>query len=235
MIATIVEFLDEPMVPIAIPPMLPTLMREDRVVSEVFVEGEARIKPRSIVVNGVVVAEVVVAVAGTQEEIVREGVEPDHNRRRIDEGCPGKDVPGETDRRKQGSPTIKRVIPIPVHKNVAARRPDVVVRDPSPTGLCERPEPRAPDVMIVPPNPDPRHPNVFGRGRDIDWPGLDRLRRLGQVFDFGHLSVSPVPGRPPVARVTDAPITRHPLASVRQIAPDPADPQEVVPLIVPGP
>src|SRR5271154_1385075 len=126
MLATIVEFPHEAMVPIPLVPMLPTLLSENGVVSKVLVEGEARIKPGSIVCHRVIVAEVVVTVVGTQEEVVREGVEPDHNRRRINVGRRGVHVGVEADGCKQGSTTSEGVIPVAVYKDVAAGRPDVM-------------------------------------------------------------------------------------------------------------
>ena len=108
-------------------------------------------------------------------------------------------------------------------------------RNPNPIRLRCRPVTGAPRIAALMPNPTPWDPGLVGRRRGNVGTRFDRRGRLGQVFDLAHLRIGPVSGSPLSIPPRLAPITGHPLATWRQRAPNAADPQEIVPLVIPAP
>ena len=141
-------------IPLVVAAMLPALLSVKRVVAvPTGMERKPRREPAGRVVGTVVIAEVVVAVAGSQEEMTGEHRRVDHRRGRIREAALRVDARTEIHRREQDAATGDRVIVIAIDEHVAARRPHVMGRNPVPVGMPRRPVARAPRVAVLLPEP----------------------------------------------------------------------------------
>ena len=189
------------------------------------------------VARGVVVPEVVMPATGPDEKVGGEHVQAHHDTRCVVVVGSGIDAAVEVKRREDHSAAGHRIVPVAVDINIATAGPDMAGRHPGPVRAQQVPITGAPHVAGLRPHPVPRNPRVVHRrGGDVRT-DIDAARRSrGKVGDLGGLAVRPVAGGPlvfPVAKVV--PIARHPLAVRRQVPPDAADPEEIVPVVVPAP
>ena len=154
---------------------------------------------------------------------------------------------GVIDRGEEDAAGGQRQIPVAFDEQVSPRRPDEVRRNPDPARLDGRPEAGAPDVACVLPVPASRRPEDVGGGGGAVRPGLEASRRRG---DVGRLSLggglrlgsarglahgNPCAGDPLVSSLDLVPVAGHPLPARRRLAPDAADPEEIVAAGVPAP
>lgn len=167
----------EPLTIVEVVVMVPVVVREQWIVtSSTGVEDEPRIDARLRVRNVVIVAETVVHVVRSREQVQGQeaGIEVDVR----NEVKPGREVNRlvKIDRRKQHPAPRDRIVPISFDVDITTRCPNVVGRNPDPADLMRCPETGAPNVALAAPNPTAGHPGVFiRRGRTRRTP-LDALR-----------------------------------------------------------
>src|SRR5262249_29314219 len=208
-------------------------LREQRVVPVPRVmEREPRINPAADVVGVVVVAKQVMVVGRTHEEGDDQDPHVDDNRRLVDEPRPDHRV---YDRPEQEPETVLRIAPVAVNEDVPGRRPLIVGRDPDPVRVGGRPETGPPDVANFPPDPAAGDPDLVLRGGLGGRPGLQGLRRRRQVLDLGYFRRGPIPRDPLVTLVSLVPIPGYPGLVGWDGSPEPAPPEKLFALVVPGP
>lgn len=140
--------------------MAPAVMHIDRVIPRVsLLELKPRENADADIDAIVIIAEVIVAVLRTGEQAELQVAEIDG-----DAECVGKtrariDMPGKINRREQNPAARKRVIPVPVGKDIPARRPDVMRRYPYPVRLGRDPVAGPSNILSVIPVPARRHPH----------------------------------------------------------------------------
>ena len=215
--------------------VVPVVVGEHRViVPAVIVVGIPRIVTPSRVMVVVVIAEVVVTVPRPQEQVDQQLIQRDDDGGRVPVVPTGIVAVTEVKGGEQHASVWQAVVPIAVHKNGAAGRPDMALGNPDPVFMTDRPVARTPAVVVVV-HPASRHPEVIiGRGRDVG-SVLQAFRRSGLVVQFSGLSSGPESGGPLVSPFGLRPIPGDPTLAVRSHTPQTADPEEILRLVVPPP
>jgi len=172
--------------------------REQRIVPipvpvSVLIEGVPGGDPQTEVIAAVVIAKVVVAVTGADEQVQRErsGCDRKPGREEPVRTIPPIQIP-EADRREQSAAERQPVVPVPGPVDIAVGSPDVAVRDPHVIVVRRGPVTSLPLVTAVvdPAAWDPKM--IVGGRRDIR-PLLKAGRRLREVIEFGCVIGGPEP------------------------------------------
>src|SRR5262249_18429560 len=135
-------------IPTRISVVLPAVVIEQRVVPARPI-GIPRLEAQSSVARIEVVAEVVVAPSRPGKQRRKQAAQCDGQIRPIE---PTRLIPKrlrEGDRGKQQPAVFQRTVPVPVHKDVAAGRPEVLSGGPNPPGPTRVPETGPPRVGVV--------------------------------------------------------------------------------------
>lgn len=139
------------------------------------------------------------------------------------------------DRRKHHPTAVRGIVPITSHKNPTAGRPDIPRWNPDPVWAARLPVARRPEITFRLPLPMTWHPErVISRLRAAG-AALQGGWGLRQIGLLSGLRRCPVTGHPLVLTAEIIPVSRNPLPIRRNSAPDAADPDKVVRLIVPCP
>jgi hypothetical protein len=109
----------------------------------------------------VVITEVIVAVTGTDPEMIKRPREIDDDARRI----ANVSAVSEITRCKQRPTILPAIVPIAGHIVTAVRGRHVVIRNPYPTRVTARPEARTPDISLALISPTAGHPEAILRQR----------------------------------------------------------------------
>ncbi len=185
----------------------------------------------------VVVAEIVMVVARPKEQVVRKDAHVDDGLRCVVKVRLAIHPLFEIHGREQHTASVKIIVPVAFHKDVAARRPDVMRWHPYPVRPCAHPVPGPPRPVAVAPDPRAGDPEMFLRRGEfvIRNAGLQRLWGFRKVHRLGAFDAVPEAGHPVKAVARLRPVSRDPLPVRRNIAPDSADPDELVADVVPCP
>jgi hypothetical protein len=131
---------------------MPAVVREDWIVPDVTrLALEPRVDSNAYIEVVVIVSEVVVAIAriAKQAKVQMTDVHDDAERVRVSR--PPVIVPREIHRSVQNSPRRQNVVPVPWHKYITMRRPDIMRRNPNPVVSRHEPVTRSEDIVVVPP------------------------------------------------------------------------------------
>ena len=218
--------------------MFPALVDEDGVVVPPTVDGAA-FEAVFAVSDAVIIAEVIVAVARPHPKSVdHDGVANDvawsvDKRRPHDDRI-------DDDRGEQHAAAGNGQVPVAGDVDVAARRPNVVRRNPDVTRLHAGPVTRAPEVAAATPFPEARDIEALRRWRLAGRGDVRRCWRRGQVGDLLRSLFllgrgRPEPRHPLHAAFDFLPIPSHPVSARRRRPPHAAHPEIVIPLVVPRP
>src|SRR5579862_222433 len=102
------------------------------------------------------------------------------------------------------------MIPVAVHKDVAARRPNVMSGNPDPVWLKFVPKTGPPKILVFAIDPTTGRVNVVVVGRGRRSAGVDGRRRHRQVIDVIETGSCPETGRPLPTAVDLLPTSGHP-------------------------
>lgn len=148
-------------IPLIVVTVMPALLSVKRIVSGTTgIKRKPGGKPNGRVSRTVVIAEVVVAVTRTQEEMAGEHCRVDNRHRRVRESTLRKNNRIEIHRGEQDATAGNGIIVVTVDENVAARGPHVMGRNPIPIRLYSGPESGPPGVPVLLPDPTARQPGV---------------------------------------------------------------------------
>ena len=232
--------------------MLVSIVGVDRIVSAAtIVIGEPGDDSGASVVVAVVIAEVVVAVAGADEEGVGQQRQVDRDRGGVREALLGVDRLREINGSEQQTAAGDGVVPVAVHEAVAARSPAVLCGNPHEIVLGRDPVAGSPGVACLLPGPDAGDPHLIRFGGLGGGAGFEAVRRFGEIL-FGEIrrgaetvrldcdlgfETSPVTGDPLKAFPFGglSPVAGDPFSSFGDITVETADPEEVGAFIVPSP
>jgi hypothetical protein len=240
--AILVRFMD-PLAPIPfVLPMrvVPPIIDVERLIANAaVVQIEPRHNPDLGILRSIIVAKVVVTVPRPAEQVVLNHLDVDDHGGDVLKSRPRIDRRLEIGGGKTQPTACERVVPVPFEEHAPAGAPNVAGGDPNPVRLNRRPVPRTPNILNILPNPAAGHPELIVRRLRAARTAFQTLRRSGQVADL--FSRLPLFARPPEAAdplvtvVHLSPVARHPLAIGRWHSPHPADPDEIVAVLVPAP
>ena len=222
---------------VVVMPIMHVVVRQQRIpMTGMRMPTGPRTQPQGGVARPVVIAEVVVRIPRSNPEMNQQRRALDDTRWRVVvRGVPV--VSTEIDRREQLAASPDSIVPISCHEQAAAGRPHPMSGHPDPVLLIRMPIAGPPAIADVVPHPTSRHPKVTVVGRRRIRTRLQRFWRCEAVRQLILLVRNPQAGDPlPVAvRIRVHPIARNPTQPRRQLAPDAANPQEIVAIVVPGP
>ena len=148
--------------PLAVPTMLPALMRINRVVAiAAGLERKRCVESALVVARGIIVPEIVVAVARPQEEMVAEYAQIDYDGGRVEVTAPGIHTGFKINRREEHAAPGHRVIPEATDENVSARGPNIMGGHPIPIRPALHPITRPPSITPLIPDPTSGRPTVI--------------------------------------------------------------------------
>lgn len=194
-----------------------------------------RIVTSRAVGRGVIVSVIVVARPWSEKEMICQQRDR-YSQQRL-ESIPWSAIYGLhiADRRKHHPTAVRGIVPITSHKNPTAGRPDIPRWNPDPVWAARLPVARRPEITFRLPLPMTWHPErVISRLRAAG-AALQGGWGLRQIGLLSGLRRCPVTGHPLVLTAEIIPVSRNPLPIRRNSAPDAADPDKVVRLIVPCP
>ena len=183
----------------------------------------------SRVIVAVVIAEAVVPIRGPDPQVEVDAAAADHTI-----GCVQvirmPRLRGKMNGGEQRASIGQSVVPVSRHEDAAARSPNVAIRNPHPTGVVRRPEPRPPTIFASLIQPAAGHPKIDVRRRRAGRTVFEALWGRHEIAQFVGIVPNPESERPLVAPFNVSPVTRHPAPPSRRYPPDTTDPDEVVAL-----
>src|SRR5262249_48608217 len=148
---------------------------------------------------------------------------------------PKKPRPMEPNRGKQQTAIPPRIIPVAAAVGVAVGRPIIAGRIPDKPGPIVAPISRLPSVIVIRVKPVARNVESIIRGRRRTRTVIQRFRGLRKIGNFVLFVRCPVAGRPLPAVLRLDPGAGNPMTVERRHAPEPAYPDEIVPIRIPSP
>ena len=148
-------------------PVFPTIVDIQRIVGmpmSVMIAVPGAESPINISVR-VVVAKVIVAIAGANPKMIEGTREINNDARSIAYVA----MMTEVARSEQGPAILPTIIPVARYVVTAIHSRHVVVRNPNPTGVTARPETGAPNVSLILISPDTWHPKSIFCRRITRW------------------------------------------------------------------
>jgi hypothetical protein len=237
-LAQIVVPVADPMADVvAVAAKVPVVVRPQRVVVMVLatVMRVPRIDAEAEIRVVVVVPEIVMVIAGSNEQVNQQRRRVDHDMGRVIVAGIHVNLVMKVDGREQQPAAGDAVIPVSVDIEATGGRPNVPRGNPNPVLASGTPIARPPAIVTRVEYPATGQPKMVIRRRLAIGSRVQALRRSRQIVQlFGGLA-RPETGNPLRTAFGFRPISGNPSLIRRNDSPDTANPIEILALIVPGP
>jgi hypothetical protein len=207
--------------------------RETAVLAEVAVTGVVM----AVAINrSIVISEVVMPPVRTNEQMQKKRPVSNPERRAVSVSCLPVNRTHKMYRGEQTAAPGQWVIPIAGQIHAASRRPDIASCDPRPIRLVRMPESGPPTVVVGRQHPVARDPKIVLGRRGAGWTDLQRFwRGILHVLQTRRVCRSPETRHPLIASRDLLPVSGDPSLIGWDAAPNTADPDVLVTLVIPEP